>query len=46
MRNLRRKPPASEERLKKLKKEFGWIDQHTITDTNNANGGPGVDRRF
>jgi len=26
MRNLRRKPPASEERLKKLKKEFGWID--------------------
>jgi len=37
---------AAEEQLRQRKIEFGWIDQHTITDTSNANGGPGVDRRF
>ncbi len=33
---------AAEEQLRKRKKEFGWIDEHSLINTIKANGGPGL----
>ncbi len=37
---MKKEHAAIEERLRQLKKEFGWIDYLTLIDTRKENGGP------